>query len=313
MQNRSWVGLVVETAMSSMFLGFAVFFVVPLVLVWRLTFGVLGAAAKWASAVRIPGPVKFFREKQRGAIAVASAPITLVLDFLCSWIEGAAGRGSSSESQQAYQSRRQTSSAAHASSTGSRGERDASGRRSRGQSHALGFLHSCVIVFLCCTVLVAAPFLRVFARGLRVMGKALRLPWAFLHLASRPATCAVTAAPQVLKKAGGCLPERRRVGIDTATEEECLSDDQQPTGCAELSVGAVEEEGGADCAWPLAEENEQEEMAGAEGDGDEDSNSVPVPAVLRSLAWCFVASMKLKQILVFILLYIAVVGLLFIY
>nr|XP_027229086.1 uncharacterized protein LOC113820909 [Penaeus vannamei] len=144
MQNRSWVGLVVETAMSSMFLGFAVFFVVPLVLVWRLTFGALGAAAKWASAVRIPGPVKFFREKQRGAIAVASAPITLVLDFLCSWIEGAAGRGSSSESQQAYQSRRQTSSAAHASSTGSRGERDASGRRSRGQSHALGFLHSCV-------------------------------------------------------------------------------------------------------------------------------------------------------------------------
>lgn len=39
--------------MSSMFLGFAVFFVVPLVLVWRLTFGALGAAAKWASAVRV--------------------------------------------------------------------------------------------------------------------------------------------------------------------------------------------------------------------------------------------------------------------
>ncbi|XP_037804004.1 uncharacterized protein LOC119598435 [Penaeus monodon] len=195
MHNRSWVSLVVETTLRSVFLGSAVFFVVPLALVWRLTFGVVGSAMDWVSAVRIPRPVKFFREKQRAAVAAASASTTLALELLPSWSEGAGGKrqGKPRENQQACQPRRQTSSVAPASSTGTLVERAASGRRTHRQSRALAFLHSFMIVVLCCTMLVAAPLLIAFARGLRVFGKALRLPRSCLRLASRAATGAVRA------------------------------------------------------------------------------------------------------------------------
>ncbi|XP_037804005.1 uncharacterized protein LOC119598436 [Penaeus monodon] len=147
MHNRSWVSLVVETTLRSVFLGSAVFFVVPLALVWRLTFGVVGSAMDWVSAVRIPRPVKFFREKQRAAVAAASASTTLALELLPSWSEGAGGKrqGKPRENQQACQPRRQTSSVAPASSTGTLVERAASGRRTHRQSRALAFLHSFMI------------------------------------------------------------------------------------------------------------------------------------------------------------------------
>ncbi|XP_037773988.1 uncharacterized protein LOC119570237, partial [Penaeus monodon] len=227
MHNRSWVSLVVETTLRSVFLGSAVFFVVPLALVWRLTFGVVGSAMDWVSAVRIPRPVKFFREKQRAAVAAASASTTLALELLPSWSEGAGGKrqGKPRENQQACQPRRQTSSVAPASSTGTLVERAASGRRTHRQSRALAFLHSFMIVVLCCTMLVAAPLLIAFARGLRVFGKALRLPRSCLRLASRAATGAVravmsaTTASQALMKAGGSFHVRREVATDEEEEE----------------------------------------------------------------------------------------------
>ncbi|XP_037803837.1 uncharacterized protein LOC119598260 [Penaeus monodon] len=303
MHNRSWVSLVVGTALCSLFLGSAVFFVVSLALVWRLTFGVVVSAVDWVSVVRIPRPVKFFREKQRAAVAASSATTTLALELLPSWSEGAAGKrqGKPCKNQQACQPRRQTSSAAPASSTGTLVERAASDRRTHRQSRALAFLHSFMIVVLCCTMLVAAPLLIAFARGLRVFGKALRLPRSCLRLASRAATGAVRAASQALKKAAGSFHEEKEEGASSSG--------------AALTADDAGEEGGAGGAVPLGEQSKEEEMAGKEDDVDcsEDSTLGSSQAVLRGLLWRSAASKRWMSLLLIILLYFAVLGSMYMY
>ncbi|XP_042874343.1 uncharacterized protein LOC122254624 [Penaeus japonicus] len=125
------------------------------------------------------------------------------------------------DTQKAFQLSDHTRRATPPLSKGAHGDGKVSARRiqRQRQSRGLAFLHSCMIFSLCCTLVVVAPFLTAFAKGLQLFGKLLRmavslpracvyLPW-WIALRALRAVMRVTVISQALKKTEDTVPRLR--------------------------------------------------------------------------------------------------------